>query len=120
MDHINKYNFLHELSHVICHVCKHWSKMLLSYDGTIHLRLRVWMIYHSLLLYFCGTLSGGCLNLSSPQLRDGRNCGYASLQIWTAQWPVCVYLVLRWPVSTQKEYGNPSNADKFFILAETF
>lgn len=64
-----------------------------------------------------------------PQLRDGRNyckqsvlqsitCGYASVQIWAAQWPVYLYLVLWWPVLAQKGFGNPSNADKFF--PETF
>lgn len=106
-------------NHVIFfHVWKHWSKMLLSYDTTRTFNLCVCMIYYLLLLYFCVPLKS-----ILPQLRYSKQsflhsitCCYASLQIWTAQWPVCVYL----PVSAQKVCGNSSNADKFFILAETF
>lgn len=103
------------------HVWKHWSKMLLSYDTTRTFNLCVCMIYYLLLLYFCVPLKS-----ILPQLRYSKQsflhsvtCCYGSLQIWTAKWMVCAYLVLRWPASAQKVCGNSSNADRFFISAET-
>lgn len=74
------------------------------------------------LLHYCGTLSGGCLNPSFPSWEIAENyckqsfshsmaCGYVSLQIPTAQWPVSIHVVL-------KRHKNPSRTDECFTLAE--